>query len=250
MEGETRIHLCGRFTVRVNGNRLEDELPGKQGRLLFAYLAAHRQRPVPRSSLLDVLWPEEAPAAAESALAALLAKLRRVIGDSIVCGKQELQLQLGQRAWIDLEAAADGLHRAESGIAAKDWARAWGPCRVAMHIAEREFMPAYDAKWMQPIRMRLASILVRSHECMVESGLGLGGAEIGTAERAARRLVELAPVNERGYRLLMQTLATQGNVGEALVIYERLRTLMREELGATPSAQTQALHRNILTGNF
>jgi SARP family transcriptional regulator, regulator of embCAB operon len=244
---ETRIHLCGQLTLRLRGRRLEDRLPGRQGRLLFAWLAAHRSRSTPRTVLLDVLWPAAAPAAAESALAALLAKLRRALGDETLEGRQSLRLALPGDAWVDLEAAAEALHRAESAIGAKDWARAWAPARVAMHIAERGFLPGYEAPWIDPIRERLASTLVRAHACMVESGLGLGGGEIGNAERAARRLVQLAPLDEQACRLLMRTLVARGNVAAALQEYERLRTAMREELGATPSALTQALHRQILT---
>lgn len=90
-------------------------------------------------------------------------------------------------------------------------------------------------------------MLVRAHECMVEAGLGIRGAELLTAERAARRLVELAPLDERGCRLLMQTLAQRGNVAEALQAYERLRTRMREDLGSSPGPQTQAVHRQLLS---
>ena len=61
-------------------------------------------------------------------------------------------------------------------------------------------------------------------------------------------LVETAPFRESGYRYLIHVLARQGNVAEALIVYERLRTLLREELGASPSAQTQALHRRLLEG--
>ena len=45
----------------------------------------------------------------------------------------------------------------------------------------------------------------------------------------------------------MQTLSDRGNSGEALVVYEQLRTLLRDELGATPSPATQALHRRLLS---
>jgi DNA-binding SARP family transcriptional activator len=245
---ETRIHLCGQLTLRLHGQRLEDRLPGRQGRLLFAYLAAHRARATPRTVLLDVLWREEPPAAAESALAALLAKLRRALGEDTLAGKQSLRLVLPDDAWIDIEAAAEALHRAESAVGARDWTRAWAPARVAMHIAERGFLPGYEAPWIEPERQRLAATLVRAHECMVESGLGIGGGEIGNAERTARRLVQLAPLDEQAYRLLMRTLAARGNVAEALLVYERLRAAMREELGAAPSAATQALHRGLLTG--
>ena len=34
----TRIQLCGRVVATVDGRRVDGELPGRQGRLLFAYL--------------------------------------------------------------------------------------------------------------------------------------------------------------------------------------------------------------------
>lgn len=246
--GATRIHLCGQLTVRVRGQRVESALPGRQGRLLFAYLASHRARPIPRSTLLDVLWPDTAPAAAESSLAALLAKLRRVLGADLLGGRHALQLDLPADAWIDLEAAGEALHRAESAVAARNWVDAWGPSRVAMHVADRGFLPGHEGWWITPIQDTLAAMLVRAHECMVEAGLGIGGAELLTAERAARRLVELAPLNERGCSLLMRTMAMRGNVAEALQAYERLRARMREDLGSSPGPQTQAVHRQLLSG--
>lgn len=244
--GEHRIHLCGRLTVRLAGSRLEEALPGRQGRMLFAYLVAQRARPTPRALLYGVLWPESAPAAAESALAALLAKLRRTLGAAVLTGKQEIHLTLPKGAWVDIEAASEGLHRAESAMAQRDWAGAWGPARVALHIAARPFLPGYDAAWIEAIRRRLEQVLVRAHECVAASGIGMGGAEIATAERSARCLVELAPLHESGYRFLMQALALRDNIGEALMVYEQLRRVLRAELGASPGAATQALHARLL----
>ena len=48
------------------------------------------------------------------------------------------------------------------------------------------------------------------------------------------------PYRENGYRHLMQALARTGNTAEALRVYEQLRTLLGDELGAIPSAETLA----------
>jgi DNA-binding SARP family transcriptional activator len=45
----------------------------------------------------------------------------------------------------------------------------------------------------------------------------------------------------------MQALAAEGNAAEALRVYEALRRLLHEELGAAPSAKTQELHRELLS---
>ncbi len=247
-EQATRIQLCGRFTARVEGRRVEEALPGRQGRLLFAYLAAHRQRPSTRAELTKALWPDRPPAASETALSALLTKLRGVIGGA-VAGKPDVRLVLPTGAWIDIEAATEGLHRAVSAVSRKDWGRAWGPSRVALHVAQRGFLPGYEAPWIDPIRSRLDDVLVRSHECVAAIGVGLSGSELASAERSARELVKLAPYRETGYRFLMEVLAAQGNVAEALRVYEELRGLLREELGVAPGQDTQTLHKRLLQGD-
>jgi len=246
---DTRIQLCGRLTVRIDGRRVEDDLPGRQGRLLFVYLAARRRRPATGSELMQALWPDRLPAAADAALSALLAKLRSVLGAGAVAGKQDVRLVLPAGAWIDLEAASEGLHRAVSAVAQADWARAWGPSRVALHVAQRGFLPGYDAPWIDEIRRQVDDILIRAHECVAAIGLGLEGSELQSAERSARALIKLAPYRESGYRFLMEVLAGQGNVAEALLTYEQLRQLLREELGANPGPATQALHKRLLQGD-
>lgn len=243
---ETRLQLCGRLVLRWLGRRIEDELPGRQGRWLFAYLAAHRRRPALRSELLEALWPGRVPAAADTALSALLTKLRGVVGADAVAGKHELRLLLPVGARLDIEAAHEALHRAESAVAQRDWVAAWGPARVALHIAVRGFLPGCAAPWAGSLRDGLADALLRAHECVAACGIGLGGTELASAQRSARALVQLAPYRESGWRLLMQVLAAEGNAAEALLAYERLRRLLREELGALPAPQTEALHRRLL----
>jgi DNA-binding SARP family transcriptional activator len=44
----------------------------------------------------------------------------------------------------------------------------------------------------------------------------------------------------------MRVLAASGNVAEALAAYERLRVLLREELGVNPSQTVQDAHTKLL----
>jgi pentatricopeptide repeat protein len=59
-------------------------------------------------------------------------------------------------------------------------------------------------------------------------------------------LTGLAPYRETGHRLLMEALARRGNVAEALRAYEKLRVLLREELGIAPSPAMQSVHQRLL----
>lgn len=236
---ETRIQLCGRLVARVGGRRIEGELPGRQGRLAFAYLAVNRHRPVSRGELSEALWDE--PGASDR-LSPLLSKLRGVVP---LDGRGEVRLVLPD-AWIDVEAAAEGLHRAESAVAQGDYAGAWSPGRVAQHVASRSFLAGEDAPWIDEQRRRLEEILVRALELVGRACVEIRGGELDTAERAARSLIARAPYRESGHRLLMEVLAARGNTAEALLVYDSLRTRLRDELGASPSPPTQALHRRLL----
>ena len=58
--------------------------------------------------------------------------------------------------------------------------------------------------------------------------------------------MKMVPFRESGHRLLMRSLAAEGNTAEALRVYEHLRCLLRDELGVTPSPPTQELHQELL----
>ncbi len=242
-----RIQLCGRFVVEVDGARVEDALPGRRGRVLFAYLVLHRGRPVPRDELLMAGWGDDTAAAeAGSALSVLLSKLRHALGADHLRGRTGVELLLPPATFVDVEAAQEGAHRAESAIAEGRWARAWGPAGIAYHVATRPFLAGLDAPWIDQWRRRLEEVRLRGLECFAAAGLGLGGPALAQAEERARMLTELAPYRETGHRLLMEALERRGNPAEALRAYERLRTLLREELGAAPSPAVQAVHRRLL----
>ena len=77
---KARIQLCGRFVADIDGSRIEDTLPGRIGRIVFAYLVLNRGRPLPRDTLLMAGWGADAPPAARNALNVLLSKLRHNLG--------------------------------------------------------------------------------------------------------------------------------------------------------------------------
>ncbi len=243
---KARIQLCGRFVVDVDGSRIEDTLPGRRGRLLFAYLVLHRGRAVPREELLMAGWGADAPAAAGNALSVLLSKLRHALGAERLQGRTGIELLLPPATFVDVEAALEGAHRAESCIAEGRWAQAWGPAGIAYHVASRPFLAGLEATWVDGWRRRLEEVRLRGLECFAAAGLGLGGPALAQAEERARMLTELAPYRESGHRILMEALASRGNVAEALRAYERLRVLLREELGIAPSPAVQVVHRRLL----
>jgi SARP family transcriptional regulator, regulator of embCAB operon len=230
-----KVQLCGRFVVEVEGHRVEGDLPGRQGRLLVAYLVANRDRTVTRAEVVEALWPD----GRDGGLAPLLSKLRRVVPlDGLRPDLPGL--------WVDVEAATAAVHRAESALALGHPHEAWGPSQVAMFVAGRPFLGGENAPWIDEARRSLSALHVRAVEAYAAATTGVGGTELAAAVRAARRLVELEPYRETGYRILMDALDREGNTAEALRVFDSLRCRLRDDLGVTPSPATQDLHRRLL----
>jgi len=230
-----KAQLCGRFVLEVDGRRVDSELPGRQGRLLVAYLVVNRLRTVGRDELVEALWPD----GRDGGLAPLLSKVRRVLP---LAGLRPDVEEL----WVDVETATAALHRAESALALERPHDAWGPSQAALFAFGRPFLAGEEAPWVEDERRRLAELHARALEAYAGSTLGVGGTELAAAVRSSRRLVELEPYRETGYRLLMEALEHQGNTAEALLVYESLRTRLRDDLGAAPSPGTQELYRRLL----
>ena len=239
-----RAWICGSVVLERAGRRTE--LPTGQLRTLFAFLAADRHHAHAREELIDVLWPEDPPEAADGSLSALLSRLRRAVGDEVIIGRSELRLALPFDAWVDFEVAREALDRATGSLAAGDAMVALPASHVAAVIASRPFLTGLHGRWPDGMRTRLEEMFLRAHECSAEAGLRVAGGELATAERSAQMLMERAPYRESGYRFAMAALAARGNHAEALTVYERCRETLRDELGVDPGPEIQALYVEVL----
>ena len=242
-----RIQVCGPLMVEIDGERVESRVPGRQGRLLLDFLVLRRHEPVSQPQLIDALWPADPPGAAGTAVYSLLSKLRAALGYGLLSGRGDVKLALPSDAWVDIEAARAGIHSAESAQALGQWGRAWGAAQISLFVARRGFLPDEEAAWAVPVRHELEDMYVRSLETYAAAALHVAGAELPTAERAARELIAAAPFRESGHRTLMRALATQGNTAEAIAAFGRMREVLSEELGVDPSPASRALYENLLT---
>jgi predicted ATPase/DNA-binding SARP family transcriptional activator/tetratricopeptide (TPR) repeat protein len=232
--------------VEIDGVQLSGRLRGKQVPLLLAYLVLNRGRHVGRDELIDALWPNQAPVSQDAALRTLLSRLRSSLGADALAGRDELILTLPEPVWIDLEAAGDDVARAFQTLEQGDARRAWALAQVPLNIASRGLLPGVQASWLEAPRRELEEVHLLALEVIGRAGLVMGGTQLQSAERAARRLIESGPYRESGYVLLMEALAARGNVAEAMRVFDRLRTLLRDELGTAPSPEAIAAHDRLL----
>jgi DNA-binding SARP family transcriptional activator len=254
--GETlstpRIYLTGQVLLEYGDHVVsERDLPGRQARLALVFLAANRSRPINRTELVDVLWPDQPPQDTDTALSAILSKLRATLkkagwpGDAAIDTHSRcVGIRLPPETWIDIEEAANAIDEAEGAMRANDPAKAWGHANVAVSVTRRPFLPDVEAPWIEARRAALRALLIRGLECL--SAVSESGGNSSLAIQHTHDILEIEPFRETAYRQLMRLHAAMGNRAEALRVFERCRTLLREELGASPSQQTEALFLEIL----
>jgi SARP family transcriptional regulator, regulator of embCAB operon len=245
-----RIYLTGEPCL-LTGQKLirADRLPRRQGRLAFALLMSERSRAVPRGELADALWPDGPPPAHEVALSALASKLRALLveagahRDAIAVADGCYRVELPGATWIDTEAATASVHEAEAALRSGANADAYGPAAVAAAILRRPFLPGIEGGWVDRRRDALRALLVRVLDVLAD--VHASNREPALAVRIAEQAVGLEPYRESGYRRLMRLHDDAGNRAEALRVYQRCRRLLADELGTTPSPETDALMRAV-----
>jgi DNA-binding SARP family transcriptional activator len=246
-----RIYLTGRISIEAGDTLVEErELAGRQGRLAFAFLVSERQRPVTKEELISVVWPDSPPKEIETAISAILSKLRSalkkagVTRDALEVRSGTIQMRLPPQVWIDLEYAGNSIDEAEGALRAGDPRAAWSHAVALVIIARRAFLPGEEASWLEARRVRLRALLVRGLHIL--SQITARNGEHALAVQYATEIIDLEPFQETGYRHLMQMHAEMGNRGEALRVFGKCRELFRDELGADPSQETERVFLEIL----
>src|SRR3954451_25052358 len=161
----TRIELCGRLLVEIDGEALQGALPGRQGRLLFAYLVMNRGRPVRRDELVQALWADEGqPASGDALLRPPLSRLRKALGPGRLEGRGELALVLPDDAWVDWEVALSSIAQTRAALGNGDYQTAWDVASEAADIAPRGLLPGLEADWIDERRRQLDDLRVEALE--------------------------------------------------------------------------------------
>lgn len=247
-----RVFLAGNVGIEHAGGFIEAaRLPGRQGSVLFALLAAERHRSLTRDEIADRLWGESPPSSWEGAISALVSKIRRMLDEADPTGTTTVKTAFGAHqirfpvdTWVDLEIARARIDAAEAALRDGEMDRAWGDAHVAWSISTRDFLLGEDAPWIDEQRRELDELAVRALGCMAEVWLDRGEFELSAT--CAREVIKRRPFREAAYRRLMRAQAGAGNRAEALRTFDECRALLDTELGVGPDPDTIALREELL----
>jgi DNA-binding SARP family transcriptional activator len=231
-EAGVALALLGRQRVGGEGKVASE----RATRGLIAYLATKRSV-VSLDELCEALWPGDNPAKTRQRLWKAKRQAQRLLGDALVREHDSYRLERGL-----LRLDADELERLRSR---PEWDR--GEFERANALVSEEPLADVNYSWADGERRRLQAIQLELLERIARKRLedrdGSG------ALAAAERLVELDPLNERGWCLAMEAEALLGNRQAVLDRYEQLARMLDERLGLRPSGDAKSLYRRLLAQN-
>ncbi|MFF3624248.1 BTAD domain-containing putative transcriptional regulator [Streptomyces sp. NPDC002467] len=225
----------------------EVPLGGPARRALLALLLLNPGEAVSADRLADALDPDGALSA--HALQSQVSRLRKSLGAAAAIE----QAGAGYRIVVapdDVDAcrferlAQEGRAALRSGEAG----RAVVLLREALELWRGPALDGLDGSESgRPAAVRLEERRLGAIEDRIEAECLLGGHH--TAVPELRELVGRHPLRERLAGLLMRALFAEGGQAAALVVFEETRRHLADELGADPSAELVALHRELLSAD-
>ena len=246
---QLRVFLAGRVAVETDGVVLEEaRFAGRQGRLVFAYLVASRDRPVPTRRARGRDLGGIPPATWEKALTVIASKLRGVRSQG---GPRRDRADEHVRL-LPARAAGRILGRPDCSREAADGAEerspraistAQGRRRPGCSLAREPFLPGEDGAWVEQKRRDLADIRERALTVLATVPPSRGRRE---AARWAEQADRLSSRFARAGTAVSWRPARRGKSRRGASVYERCRQLLAEELGTYPSPETDSIYRALL----
>ncbi|MBV8429973.1 MAG: winged helix-turn-helix domain-containing protein, partial [Solirubrobacterales bacterium] len=233
------FRILGSLEVVEAGRPLP--LGGHRQRAVLARLLIDANRVVPTGSLIDALWGDDPPATSVKTLQKYISELRKVLGGRLRTDPAGYVVAAGELDASRLERLVADARRARS---AGDLEGAAANLAEARALWRGPVLADFDESFVAAERARLDELRVAAAEQQIELGLALGRHSEATGELS--ELVDAHPLRERLWSLLMLALYRSGRQADALRAYERVRRLLREELGLDQSPELRQLQGQIL----
>lgn len=235
------IHLLGEATFRYGGRDLGF---GSSPRLhlLAALLVLHRGKALPRAALAYRLWPDSSEAKARANLRRLIHNLHEGLPDA----ERFVQLRGQSLLWYEagpytLDVAEFERQLAVADAAAEPTVRQEALER-AVRIYRGDLLPGFYEDGLEGERERLRGRFGSALEGLARL---LAADDPRAALEYAERVVRHDPLDEAGYRLLMDLYSRAGAQAKALHVYHRCATQLQRELEAEPGHETRALYNRL-----
>ncbi len=248
--GSIEFRLLGPLEVVSGGRRLE--IGSARQRAILAALALRPNRVVPRDTLVEEIWGEAPPASATATLHSHVSRLRRTLAEG-AGGASAAVLRTREPGYV-LEADPDCVdaHRFEKLAAQARDCLVRGEDEVGVRGLRQALalwrgeplLDLPDARYARLEAERLEEARRTAMEDLADAELACG--RPGEAVALLEPHLAANPFRERGWGQLMLALYRLGRQADALNAYQRVQTLLSEEMGLGPTPALRRLEEQVL----
>ncbi len=207
---------------------------------LLAYLASRAGSPQPRAHLAGVLWPDSTNAQARTNLRRELHHLRALLGDSdcLKVDGDSLSWRCGPSTVVDVPDFLTACQEALTALGSEQREAVEQHGNRALTLYRGPFLPGFYDDWVLSVREELKRTCLDL--CDRVATYWMTHDDAAAAIAFARKRVQLEPLEESGYRLLMRAHRGAGDRAGAMRTYHRCASLLERELGIGPSRETRS----------
>jgi DNA-binding SARP family transcriptional activator len=236
--------------VRANVGGREVVLSGAQPRIILAYLALRAGHPATAAELAEVLWPRVRSPHWEGAVRGVIAKVRIFLHELGPCAPtldnvgHIYRFVCDDRISIDVWQAEHDLAQAVSYMAAERSSDAAAAASRAAAALADTLLPGHDGEWLDRWRSKLDAMRCRALRLASCANTDCGNHD--EAIQLARTAVSLDLYDESSHRALMSAHLAASNRAAGLRAYAYCRQVLADDLGVSPSVETEALYLRLL----
>lgn len=240
-----RLYTLGRFSLLIDDASLSLSANAQRKPIEFLKtLVTLGGRDVRDGALAEALWPAADGDLAAQALDTTVHRLRKLLGEDAITRRDGRITLDAHRVWVDTWAFERELAVAEQACRGSDVSSVHGALERLLRLYRGEFLPG-DTTPAAVLAMR-ARLRTKFLRCLDDIGRYLAGRHrYEEAIAGYQRGLDADPVAEGFYRGLLRCYLALGRHAEAVAAYRHCRDALAHHLGATPSAETEALYRAV-----
>ena len=249
-----RIETLGGFGVFRGDSPMEEkDWDRNQPKKLLKAILSHGKEKIPKEILMDDLWPEEGPDAANKKFKTTLRRLRKSLESPIDKDLSSSYIHLHDNfvfldrelCQVDVDLFLSLLKKGEEKERKEDGKGALSFYAEAVEVYKGDFLPEelYEP-WVDVKREELKAEYIEVLKKVAKIYDRQGAAT--KAITCYQRVIQADPLLEESYQFLMNLYANRGMLNEALRTYEACKRAFEAGLKTKPDPTTAALYKKIL----
>jgi LuxR family maltose regulon positive regulatory protein len=207
--------------------------------LFFLFVQA--PGPLSKEQVGEMLWPESAPEQLKLRFKNELYRLRRAVGqNTVLFDGSTYRFNHNLDFEFDVDIFENNLRRARTAQDAEEKLRAY---QEAVAVVRGKYLEEVDSTWVLADRGRYFQDYLDA--LLSLAGLLLERKETEEALKICQYALAADKGLEEGYRLMMRIHAARGDRMGITHLYQACHAALEEELGMTPSVETEALYHQL-----